>query len=272
MINLDGKLLLENEVNIKHTNFRFAYGAIASTLITVDKIYFFTQQISRLLASCNQLNICCKSEWNLDFWRLQLNKTFETITKQHEYYKLRIQIFKTIDTHFVVSITPIELDYLNPENGISLYDTENFIKKITPESFMKISHNDLYIHAATQLKEHKNDQIVVFNTKSELVETNISNIFLIQNNDVFTPKLNSGCVAGIMREWIIEYLKTLNIKVFETTLTKENLLHADEVFLTNSVRFIKNVHSYETKKYSRSKTNELFNTKDLLSLLPYSLV
>ena len=44
------------------------------------------------------------------------------------------------------------------------------------------------------------------------------------------------------------------IKVYETALTPQTLLQADELFLTNAVRGIEWVSSYKTKRYFLPKS------------------
>ena len=75
----------------------------------------------------------------------------------------------------------------------------------------------------------------------------------------FTPPLSEGCVAGVLRRWLLENLSQKNIQVKETALSPEDLLSADELFLTNSIRPVRWVQQFRDKKYSNEKAKEIFN-------------
>ena len=60
-----------------------------------------------------------------------------------------------------------------------------------------------------------------------------------------------------MRTQIINLALDSGMKVYECNLTPQNLLVADEVFLTNAVRGIQWVGSYRTKRYFNAATTEL---------------
>ena len=47
------------------------------------------------------------------------------------------------------------------------------------------------------------------------------------------------------------------VKVYETALTPQNLIQADELFLTNAVRGIEWVSSYKTKRYFHAVAEKL---------------
>ncbi|MDP3244734.1 MAG: aminotransferase class IV [bacterium] len=69
----------------------------------------------------------------------------------------------------------------------------------------------------------------------ELAETTGSNIFVVINGVVHTPRLESWCLDGITRKTIISIARALDIKVVDNQpVTREMLFHADEVFLTGT--------------------------------------
>jgi branched-subunit amino acid aminotransferase/4-amino-4-deoxychorismate lyase len=70
-----------------------------------------------------------------------------------------------------------------------------------------------------------------FNEKGELTEGARSNVFLVKDGAWFTPPMESGLLNGVMRK---EVLNTY--KVQEQRLYREDLINADEVYLSNSLR------------------------------------
>ncbi len=68
-----------------------------------------------------------------------------------------------------------------------------------------------------------------------LTETTRANFFLRKNNEYFTP-ISEGIVRGIARAHTIDYLAQQGISVVEKNLTLADLIAADEIVTTNSVR------------------------------------
>ena len=52
-----------------------------------------------------------------------------------------------------------------------------------------------------------------------------------------------------MRSVLIRTAIERGVKIYEAALTPQNLIQADELFLTNAVRGIEWVSSYKTKRY-----------------------
>lgn len=76
------------------------------------------------------------------------------------------------------------------------------------------------------------------NTRGELCEGTGTNVFVVVDGRLATPPLDSGCLAGVTRELLLEV-----IEVEERAVAVEELDAADEVFLTSSTRDIHPVHA-----------------------------
>ncbi len=79
-------------------------------------------------------------------------------------------------------------------------------------------------------------EAVFANTRGELCEATGSNIFVVTDGVLRTPPLDSGCLAGISRELVLEWSRADGIEVREEALALEVLEVADEVFLTSSIK------------------------------------
>lgn len=110
-----------------------------------------------------------------------------------------------------------------------------------------LKHNNYlpYVMAALQAKKQKWNDAVVLNSYGRICDSTIANIFLIKGEVIYTPALTEGCVAGVMRKYIIGQLAVTGFTCIEKEITVEELLNADEVFLTNSIynlRWVKNIN------------------------------
>ncbi len=117
------------------------------------------------------------------------------------------------------------------------------------------------VMAAILAQEKGFDDFLITNENRTVLESSNSNIFLTSNGVLYTPGLEDGCIGGTMRMQIINLAIQNNIKVYECSVTPQNLLVADEIFLTNAIRGIAWVGGYRTKRY------ENVYAKRLLSLL-----
>ncbi len=68
-----------------------------------------------------------------------------------------------------------------------------------------------------------------------VIEGTMSNVFMVRNGILHTPDLSHCGVAGIMRDTILELAHTEGMAVSTTNITKQQLLDADEIFLSNSL-------------------------------------
>ena len=97
-----------------------------------------------------------------------------------------------------------------------------------------------------------------------IIESTSSNLFLISNGVLYTPGLDGGATAGVMRSEIINLALAAGMKVYECNLTPQNLLIADEVFLSNAVNGLRWVGSYRTKRYFNATAQELVRSLNRL--------
>lgn len=91
------------------------------------------------------------------------------------------------------------------------------------------------ILARLEAKRKGFDEAILANTKGNIAEATTSNIFLVRRGVLITPSLESGILPGVTRAVIMKISAKLRIPVREKTVSRKELLSADEVFLTNSL-------------------------------------
>ena len=69
-----------------------------------------------------------------------------------------------------------------------------------------------------------------------VTEAASSNVFVVRDGRVLTPRLEAGILSGITRGVVIERAGALGVPVEEGLVFPSDLYRADEVFLTSSVR------------------------------------
>lgn len=104
------------------------------------------------------------------------------------------------------------------------------------------------------------DEAFLLNSKSNLAEGSVSNVFMIKNKTVFTPPIADGALPGVIRDIILNELILDSIEVKEQSLNTDSLLNADEVFITNTLIGVKSITKLDKKIYQ-----EPFVTTRLIS-------
>ena len=79
----------------------------------------------------------------------------------------------------------------------------------------------------------------IFLTREGFVAEGItSNIFWVKNQTLYTPALQTGILAGITRSNVIRLAKELSLDIEEGEYLAEELLSAEECFITTAVQQI----------------------------------
>lgn len=73
------------------------------------------------------------------------------------------------------------------------------------------------------------DEVIRPNTRGELCEGCLSNVFFVKDGRIHTPSLETGCLPGVMRAEIVE-----RVPVVEGRWPLEVLAEADEIWLSNA--------------------------------------
>ncbi|NSW45427.1 MAG: aminotransferase class IV [Bacteroidales bacterium] len=134
----------------------------------------------------------------------------------------------------------------------------DFYKPSHPFFNIKTNQALIYTQAAWWAQINNLDDAILLNKQQCLIEATSSNIFVCIGNIVYTPPLTDGCVNGVMRRFLIQELfPSLDIEYKEVSLTKQFLLDADEVFLSNAVQGIQWVVGFQNRRYFNSLAKKI---------------
>ena len=167
-------------------------------------------------------------------------------------------------TGFASIETTDEEGYTLNERGLAIGLYQDLAKTPSRFSHFKNLNSQLYIQAGIYAREQGLDEVIILNDDNNLIETISYNVFLVVDGALYTPSLEYGAVGGVMRVTIINLALRLGMKVFESKLAAQDLVKADEVFITNAVKGIQWIASYRTKRYF-NKTSTLL-TEELRRL------
>ena len=96
--------------------------------------------------------------------------------------------------------------------------------------------------------------VLMLNSEGFLAEGSFSNVFLVKENSLMTPSLDTGILSGITREVVIRVAREINFEVVERKVLPWEVFESDEIFITHTSRGIvpvKRVESFEFKAPGR---------------------
>jgi len=178
-------------------------------------------------------------------------------------YGINLHVTKKAPTHTVVFCFPFG-DLFN-KNGITacISKWRKFNDSSTPTQ-AKMGGNYLNSILATQdAKKRKFDEAILLDKNNKVSEAPGENIFIVKNNTLITPPLSASALDGITRKSILEFSKNMKIKSKIKDISKDELMRADEVFLTGTAAEITPVIKIERKKVSDGKVGQI--TKQVMN-------
>jgi branched-chain amino acid aminotransferase len=82
------------------------------------------------------------------------------------------------------------------------------------------------------------DEALFLDTADHCSEATSSNLFIWSRDTLLTPPVSCGALPGITRATVLELASTLGLAAYERPFALDDLLAADEAFLTSSLRGI----------------------------------
>lgn len=112
------------------------------------------------------------------------------------------------------------------------------------------------VRASIEKERRGLDELILCDDNGNLSEAISSNIFIVKKEKLFTPSLESACMNGVMRMHLLQLFRSNTINIQECILTMDDLLAADELFLTNSIKGIQWVGAFRTKRFFNTKASQ----------------
>ena len=117
-------------------------------------------------------------------------------------------------------------------NGLSAITREDIRWLKSDTKATSLLANTLY---AQEAKNNDAEETILYRD-GIVTEASSSNVFIVKSNCIYTHPKGPNILPGITREKVIECAKINNINVEESSFTKEQLMDADEVWISSSTR------------------------------------
>lgn len=260
MILINGKV--QRCIDYADRGFHYGDGLFETLEICDGRITYRNRHLSRLLRGCKRLLIPCPEA-------TILNQEISELIKPHRHAILKIIISRgtggrgyqqpnKINVTRALSIHPFpEYSPNYKTRGVSVRFCAMHLGK--NQYLAGIKHLNRLEQVLARSEWHNLDDIqegLMLDSENNVIEGTMSNLFLVENGILLTPKLDGCGVAGIIRGIIIELAADNNLLVEKANLSKARVLAADEIFLTNSIINLWPVKDIEGKEFSIGKVTQ----------------
>jgi branched-chain amino acid aminotransferase len=250
----------EKLVGAGNRGLKYGEGVFETIRVAKEKIPLLTYHFDRLLHGLHTLQFDIPVHLSASY----LNEAIIALCRKNnmeQSARIRVNAFRgeEKECHLVIESMPIPdgYDQFN-EKGWTVDIYKEVRKSCDPLSNLKSNNYLPYTMAATYAKSQGLNDCLVLNSYERICDSSIANIFWVKDKQVFTPPLSEGSIAGVMRRYMIEKIKSTGNALEERICTKQNLQEADEVFVTNALFGIRWVQQYREKNYTNRTSAQLY--------------
>ena len=274
-VNYNGNILSADQPLFTAANRAFRYGdAVFETIRMMHgEILFFEKHLDRLQRSMKLLRMDVNSD--LDFHKLYLAiRHLDQSNRLGGNGRVRLEVFRNDGglytpqsnaVSYLIEASPLNgKEYILNETGLKIEVYTDIKKPVSRLSNLKSANALYYVMAGLHKRENGLDDCLVLNTDDNIAEAISSNIFLVKGEQLITPGLDQACVAGVMREFILQQATENNIPVVESAISIDDMLIADEVFLTDVIHGIRWVSAFRNKRYFNTRSRQLLQSINVL--------
>lgn len=251
--------LKDAKVSVLDRGFIFADGIYEVIPAFSGNIFRLEQHLKRLqnnLAAIKIENPNSITEWQIIFNNL--------ITKNNYLDRdcyLYLQVTRGVakrDHVFPADPTTTIFAMINPLPPVNLKILEKGLSVIIREDirwqYCNIKSISLLgnIMLKQEAAENNADEAILVRN-GNITEGSASNIFIVKDGIIKTPIKNNELLPGITRDLIVEIANQHGLSCKETNITKDELLNADEVWLSSSTKEVSPVCLIENKPVANGK-------------------
>lgn len=268
LINYNSKLLNANTpiITAQNKGFRYGDGFFETMRWQEGKIVLVEEHFERLFSTLDLFEFDKPKHFTPNFLQNEIEKLINKNQHQH-FARIRLTIFRgtgglyDAENHhpnFIIETWQLHHHYQFNENGLVINFYEDAKKDYHSFSHLKTNNFLPYTMAALWAKNNQLNDAIILNNHNHVVETTLANIWIVKDDVVKTPNLQQGCIAGVMRKYLLKCLQQEKYKVEESTITIEDILQADEIFITNTIKGIAWVKQCGNVEYKKKLTKILF--------------
>ncbi len=261
---VDGELVPASEatVNVRDRGFMYGDGVFETMRVYNGRIFEWRAHADRLRRSCERLGFADALPPAADL-RERIHETLAANDLTEAYTKLsitrgvqpgKLSPDPAVDPTIVVYIAELPR---GGNDGERVWSGPAALATVegrqTPDSVLPAgakTHNYLdSILARLELRGSEADEAIVRSVDGALTEGASSNLFFVEDGELYTPADSLPLLPGITRNVVLELAESAGTETETGVYEPVRLIDADEVFVTNSTWEIRPVTSVDERAY-----------------------
>jgi D-alanine transaminase len=265
---LNGHFIPKEHATISIMDRGFLFGDSVYEVVPVHKgkLIGGLQHFTRLQNSLKNILMNCPFA-DYDKFSKACYQLLKENERSNEDCSLYFQITRGAEKHrshrIPDNITPTVIGFCMDAHSKSKEELEQGFKAITYIDLRRydnfIKSTDLLTNVMLYEKACEQGAIeTILIRDDKVLECTASNLFIVKDGIIKTPPLADTILAGITRSLILEFAKEHNIPAQEVDLSEEELVNADEVWVSGSTKEICPIVQLNDKPVGNGKVGEIW--------------
>lgn len=196
--------------------------------IGIDLSVFSEVSVKKLLLEIIDENNLNDGRARLTFFDETASRIWQAESRSATSFTIQTAEFRAPSDYFRLAVSPFPVNSKSPLAGVK---SCNYLENIL---------------ALERAKKDGFDEAVRVNERGEIASAAMANLFWTKNEKIFTPALETGCLAGTTRSFACE-----NFPVAQVIIDLAELNEADEIFLASAGIGIVQASEFQEKKLRR---------------------
>lgn len=261
-INFNGEIIpTETEVfNFQHSIFRTGEVLVEKLRLFHDAFLFPERHYFHLMAQMRMARFEIPMHYTPEFFYDQLDRLKYKIDVQNAEFCFHVARNENQIDFWVSANKLSENFHFQEDYRIDLY-RETYV---SGDFHQRLNFLDPRQHIFnTYAAENQLDDLILLNFNKSVARTMNGNIFAIEEDRVLTPSLEQGALDNVLRDRVLQAC----IRAPEISDVQEldvffpfKLTHANEIFIAQNAKGIRQVSQMRKKKYSSEITQQIVKT------------
>ncbi|GAB3061130.1 D-amino-acid transaminase [Virgibacillus ainsalahensis] len=226
----------ENVVNIEDRGYQFGDGIYEVIGIYDRKPFMMDEHLERLQRSANEIQM--KLPYLLNDLKSKLEEL--AVANNVEEGIIYLQISRGAGPRWhefpKADVSPVLVAYTRSEERMTEVEDKGATAVLTEDiRWLRcdIKSLNLLPNVLAKQKAVEHDAVEAILHRGDIVtEASASNVFIVRGGELYTHPANNYILNGITRQKILQLCEEMGVTVNEKAFTVDEMLHADEVFVT----------------------------------------
>lgn len=221
----------------------FGLGVFETIAVEKNRPEFLEEHLNRLAASARTLRI---NNEEADYDKIAEEVRKISLTFDEQRYAVKVSLSAN---NLLFSTRPAGYKREDYERGFCVAISPVRRNETSPLTFHKTTCYGDNILEKRRYKKLGIDEPVFLNSKGELSEGAVSNLFFCREGKLFTPAKSCGLLPGIMRNYLLTHYPVVSCHI-----EPDEICLYEEAFLTNSLMGIMPIAEFDGKYFSKRDT------------------